>query len=237
MKSKLNLLNQEEPKDPLNTAPNWMVTFGDMVTLILTFFVLMLSFASLDAKKFEMATSSLRGVLGALQNQRIPFIRDSEPSNMYDLLHQSAAAQRVQALNKKIKEWGMQENVMVTGTQNGVLVRLGDRVLFNQGSADILGKAKPFLEMVGNMVKANASRILVSGHTDNVPIHTEKFPSNWELSSARAVNVVRFLIDQVKIDPHLLAATGYGEYEPLVPNTSPENRQINRRVEFEVTWK
>ena len=94
MNSKFKLPNQEEKKDPLNSAPNWMVTFGDMVTLILTFFVLLLSFAKIDTKKFEEATSSLRGVLGAFEKQRIPFIRDSSPSPVYDLLNQSASTRR-----------------------------------------------------------------------------------------------------------------------------------------------
>lgn len=237
MKSKFKLLNQEGKKDPLNSAPNWMVTFGDMVTLILTFFVLLLSFAQVDANKFEMATSSLRGVLGALENQRIPFFRDAQQPQVYNLLNQSPGATRVNDLNQKIKEMGMQNNVMVTGTENGVMIRMGDQVLFDEGKAEIIDTAKPILEVVAESMKNEAQRILVSGHTDNIPIHTEKFPSNWELSSARAVEVVRFLIDHAGINPRILAAAGYGEYSQLVPNNSPENRQINRRVEFEVTWK
>lgn len=237
MKSKFNLVNQEEKKDPLNAAPNWMVTFGDMVTLILTFFVLLLSFANVDAKKFEMASSSLRGVLGALDNQRTPFFREGDGPQIHDLLNRSPGALRIKELNRKIQELGMQNRIVVTGTQNGVMIRMGDRVLFDEGKAKILDNAKPILNIVADALKEDSERILVSGHTDTVPIHTEKFPTNWELSSARAVEVVRYLIDDTGLDPRILAAAGYGEYSPLVPNNSPENRQINRRVEFEVTWK
>ncbi|MCF7800568.1 MAG: OmpA family protein [Candidatus Marinimicrobia bacterium] len=237
MKSKFKLLNQEEKKDPLNAAPNWMVTFGDMVTLILTFFVLLLSFAKVDANKFEIATSSLRGVLGALENQKIPFFRDAQKPQVYDLLNQKPGAKRVRELNQKMEAMGMQNDVSVTGTENGVTIRMGDRVLFDVGKTKILDSAKPILDILAESLENDAERILVSGHTDNIPIHTEKFPSNWELSSTRAVEVVRYLIDYNGIDPRILVAAGYGEYSPLMPNNSPENRQINRRVEFEVTWK
>jgi len=237
MSSKFNLMNQEEKKDPLNSAPNWMVTFGDMVTLILTFFVLLLSFANVDAKKFEMASSSLRGVLGALDNQRTPFFREGDGPQTYDLLNRTAGAVRIRELNRKLQEMGMQNKVIVTGTADGVMIRMGDRILFDEGKADIIAGAKPILNIIAEAVKDDAGRIMVAGHTDIIPIHTEKFPSNWELSSARAVEVVRYFIDNAGIAPQVLAAVGYSEYVPLVPNNTPENRQINRRVEFEVTWK
>lgn len=237
MSPKFNLMNQEEKKDPLNSAPNWMVTFGDMVTLILTFFVLLLSFANVDDKKFEMASSSLRGVLGALDNQRTPFFREGDGPQTYDLLNRSAGTMRIRELNRKLQEVGMQNKVIVTGTADGVMIRMGDRILFDEGKADIINDAKPILNIIAEALKDDAGRIFVSGHTDIIPIHTEKFPSNWELSSARAVEVVRYFIDNAGIAPQVLAAVGYGEYAPLVPNNTPENRQINRRVEFEVTWK
>lgn len=131
----------------------------------------------------------------------------------------------------------MQDEILIRETDTGILIRMGDRVLFDFGKAEIRPEAEPVLTMVGNTLINSAKQIMVSGHTDNIPIHTKDFPTNWELSSKRAVNVVRYLVEDVGMDPSVLAAVGYGEYQPLIPNTSPENRRVNRRVEFEVTWK
>ncbi|MEJ2101338.1 MAG: OmpA family protein [Desulfobacterales bacterium] len=111
-------------------------------------------------------------------------------------------------------------------------MRLSEHALFDQGAADISVDALPLLDKIGAVISKTEYLIRIEGHTDNLPIHTELFPSNWELSTARAVNVLRYFIKNHNIDPRRLAAEGFGEFHPLVANDSPENRAKNRRVEI-----
>ena len=92
------------------------------------------------------------------------------------------------------------------------------------------------MTIIAKTIKDRASEIVIAGHTDNVPIFSQRYPSNWELSAARAMSVVNYLITEAEVSPKILAATAYGEYRPLLPNDTPADRKVNRRVEFLVTW-
>ena len=126
----------------------------------------------------------------------------------------------------------MQDEIYLAFLGEGLIMRLSEHALFDQGSADISAEALPLLDKIGAIISKTAYLIRIEGHTDNLPIHTELFPSNWELSTARAVNVLRYFIKNHNIDPQRLAAEGFGEFHPLVANDSPENRAKNRRVEI-----
>ena len=116
--------------------------------------------------------------------------------------------------------------------KEGLVMRLSEKALFDSGVAAISSGAYTLLEKIGAIIAKTAYFIRIEGHTDNVPIHTPVFPSNWELSTARAVNVLRYFIKTHKIDPQRLAAVGFGEYQPLVSNNTHANRAKNRRVEI-----
>ena len=111
-------------------------------------------------------------------------------------------------------------------------MRMSEHTLFDLGSADISDEALPLLQKVGAIISKTDYLIRIEGHTDDLPIHTERYPSNWELSTARAVNVLRYFIKNHNIDPRRLAAEGFSEFHPLVANETPENRGKNRRVEI-----
>ncbi len=231
---------RKKRKPPLKpSAPLWIATYGDMVTLLLTFFVLLFSFTSLDKHKFEQVAGSLRGALGVM-HESLPY-QGAAPGPVggvdFDLLRRSEIYESVESLRDALAEFTRDGSINIEATESGILIQMGDKILFDQGKAVLKPKAKDILSIVGNSIREQASEIQVAGHTDNVPIHTKEFPSNWELSTARALSVVRYLVDEVHVPPQTLAAVGYGEYRPIAPNLTEEQRQINRRVEFLVTWK
>jgi len=117
-------------------------------------------------------------------------------------------------------------------TKEGLVMRLSEKALFDSGVAAISSEAYPLLGKIGAIIAKTAYFIRIEGHTDNLPIHTQVFPSNWELSTARAVNVLRYFIETHKIDPQRLAAVGFAEYQPLTSNNTQPNQSKNRRVEI-----
>jgi chemotaxis protein MotB len=137
-----------------------------------------------------------------------------------------------QNLEKLSDEFDLQEEIHLAFTREGLVMRLSEHTLFDLGAADISVEALPLLEKIGAIISKTAYQIRIEGHTDNLPIHTELFPSNWELSTARAVNVLRHFIKKHRIDPQRMAAEGFSEFQPLVANDSNENRAKNRRVEI-----
>jgi chemotaxis protein MotB len=135
-------------------------------------------------------------------------------------------------LEELANEFNLEEEIKLALTREGMIMRMSEYALFNLGSADLTAEAVPLLQKVGAIISKTDYLIRIEGHTDNLPIHTERYPSNWELSTARAVNVLRYFIKNHKIDPRRLAAEGFSEFHPLVENDTPQNRVKNRRVEI-----
>lgn len=127
---------------------------------------------------------------------------------------------------------GLSGEVDVEKTRNGFKATITSGILFHSGTATIGKKAYTCLDGIIKLVKAVPYMIRIEGHTDNLPIHTDAYPSNWELSTARAVNVLRYFLDKGKIAPVRIAAVGFGEYHPIATNATPEGRSKNRRVDF-----
>lgn len=219
------------------SAPGWMTTYGDMVTLLLTFFVLLLSYSSIDEIKFDAAINSLQGALNVFDKNVSVIDKTTMGISKYDKFRRMDIYKNVMAIEQIAKELGYEKDISIGETESGMLIRMGNRVLFDLGKADLKPEALPLLDIVGETIRKSAGEVLVCGNTDNLPITTGKFPSNWELSSARALSVVKHLIDVLNIPPEVFGAVGYSEYRPLVPNDTPENRQKNRRVECLITWK
>jgi chemotaxis protein MotB len=226
----------EESMEP--TAPFWMVTYGDMVTLLLTFFILLISFSNMDEIKFNAAAKSLQGALGVLEDHKMELqLMQEAPGGEDDLLIRTDIYEQLQEFEREMANEIDQGDITVDFVKNGLMIQMGSKLLFDVADASLNQKSQPILMALAKTIKENAAEVLVGGHTDNVPINTPEFQSNWELSGARAMSVVRYLIDEGGVPPKILAATAYGEYRPIVPNASPEDQQINRRVEFLVTWR
>jgi len=214
-------------------APEWMVTFSDMTTLLLTFFVLLLSMASLDQKKIKEALGSLQGALGVLEAGQKSEMGKEEILSRMDFVSKAKQTESrlLSGVRNYIEQANLSSTVSVVKTEKGISVRIMDSILFGPGDAELQDAAKPILEKLAGVIKDSPYNIMVEGHTDDVPISTPRFPSNWELSTARAVSVAKYFIS-VGVKPDILSVAGYAQYHPVVPNITPENRAKNRRVEI-----
>lgn len=233
---------KKDKKDDLEqpSSPAWMTTYGDMMTLLLCFFVLLLSFSTIDKVKFTMSMRALQGALGVMP--RMKKVSKSDDSKMssdkiINKMKLERLEKKIKQLKQLAKSLGYEEEVEILFNEGGLLIRLGNKVLFDLGESELRKSARPILTFVGNTIKEHdADDVIVGGHTDNLPISSSQYPSNWELSIARSLSVVKFMIDSVKVPPGKLIAAGFSEYHPLEPNDSPKNRQKNRRVEFMFNW-
>ncbi len=231
MKKKVDIPDDEP------SAPFWMATYGDMVTLLLCFFILMISYANMDERKWAQASKSLQGALGVLEEYKVELqMMQETPGGDDDMLIRSEIYEKLQEFERQIIDQINEGDITVESIKNGLLIQMGNKLLFNSGEAVLKPEALPILKLIAETTEEYATEIVVAGHTDNVPINSVKYPSNWELSGARAISVVNYLIENTNIQPAVLAATAYGEHRPLEPNDTPEHRKANRRVEFAVTW-
>jgi len=236
-----------------STHNEWLATFSDTVTLLLTFFILLYSFSMVDAKKFKSVSNALQSVLAgsggttifdySTDNGNVPLEGETSADSVSPQMLDKMKAQEIenQALFKKIKKdinsAGLEANVKVIDETKGVVLEFSDSVLFDSGKAQLKEQSLPLMEKVSNIVKDIPNQIVVEGHTDNVPMRNSEFKSNWELSCFRAVNVLKYLIEVKNINPARLSAVGYGEYKPKVKNSNEINKAKNRRVNIMILYK
>jgi len=226
------MAKKEKPVVEEPSAPFWLVTFSDMVTLLMVFFILILSFSTIEMRKFKGAMSSMKGALGVMP-KNISTYQMPNPNfkNYEDKVHKRIVEQ-MRKVEQKIAKMGLGDVVKMEYNGDGILVRLGDKLMFNSGQAVLKKQSFPVLVLIMKSFTGIYNEVYVEGHTDNVPIHNSQFPSNWELSAARALNVVEYMNKVGHIPAEKLAAVGHGEHRPLVPNNSVKNRMKNRRVEI-----
>lgn len=227
---------EDEPKKQKCKAgaPGWMCTFADMMSLLLCFFVLILSFASLDQPSFNKAAGSLKEAFGL---QREILVLD--PSGSPDMITREFPSIPL-SLEVDIKEIFAEElsaglvEVEQEDAQS-LTVRIKDSLAYESGKAEIRGEFKSLLDRLGKVIVDMDATIIVSGHTDNVVLKKESsFRSNWGLSAARAVGVVEFWSEKHKVPPNRLSAVGYADGQPIAGNDTEEGRARNRRVEFKI---
>jgi len=230
-------LRSKGKKEDGNNSGDWIVTYSDLVTLLLCFFVLLFSFSEIDAMKFEAIVRSFQGSLGVLDSGKSidddQFINQAMQNNkLFKQQDEAESMERLyQQLDSYIQNNNLDSTVVLGIEERGLIIRFTDQVIFDSGKAKIKDEALEIMTGIGEILKQSNKYIRVEGHTDNVPINTSKYPSNWELSTARAVNVVKFFIEDTKIHPGRLSAAGYGEYHPIAANDNSENRKKNRRVD------
>lgn len=225
----------------------WLVSYADFITLLFAFFVVMYSVSSVNEGKYRAVSESIQAALRPVtsppaSSSRIE-IGDYKSSLIPTSGPKTVFVRKLEAAISKLQGPGhpiiIKPAPGLLSPDKGVLVTIADSTLFESGRADIRPEALPFLEALAEVLShseggVKAVRVLVEGHTDNVPIQTAQFPSNWELSSVRAVMVVRVLTEFYRVKPELFSATGFGEFKPVADNATPENRAKNRRVELTV---
>jgi len=231
---------KKKPKEGPKGAPAYMNTWGDMCTLLLCFFVMLLAMSTIDPTKFMVAASSFQNAFsGVLESFPTILITKDVliPRLGGQQQNKRMAIEAVTKMREKVKEENLEDAIKVQVTETGIAIQISDPIGFESGSADVNPKLYGVLKDLSNVINAAPSSLIrVEGHTDNVPIHSAKYPSNWELSSARALSVVRYMANNGDVDPSRMSAIGYGEYRPIAPNTTPENRKTNRRIEIYVDY-
>ena len=215
------LIEEEEP-----SAPFWMATFSDMMTLLLTFFVMLVAMSSVEVKKFEEALSYFTGRRGLMDQEGVM-------AGIMGIAGQQDTRERAESYEEiahDLQQQGVAHSVTVDLTERGIRLTVLDSIAFAPGSVVLHDRAREVLARVAEVVPP-AMSVEVEGHTDDVPIATATYPSNWELSAARAAAVVRFLSGEPgALPPDRYVAVGYGEFRPRVANDSPDHRALNRRV-------
>lgn len=220
-------------RKPDDINPNaWMDTYADTITLLLTFFILLYSFSTTDNEKLRLIAAALKGQVNGvpMKLEDVPDITDQDieqgigEKSPYQIL--------LEDIQEIIDKNGLTETVKIREEDAGVVLQLSESILFDLGKSDLKADSTPILEVISGLIPSIENEIMVQGHTDNIPISSGTYESNWELSTSRAVNVVKYFIETKGFDPTRFSATGYGEYRPLVDNTTEENRAINRRVDI-----
>ncbi len=215
--------------DEPENLDRWLLTYADLITLLLAFFVVMYSMSQVDAKRFGKVTEALNGILkgGEIAIKMNP---DNKKTG-HGLLKLGNLRMIQQKIEEKFKKMGKTEEVQTEITERGLVVHIMESALFRKGSASFGGRTVDVLDLVGKMIAPLPNHIRVEGHTDDSPIKTSTYPSNWELSSARATECVRYFIENHNLQPDRVSALGYGKYRPVKENNSIENRASNRRVD------
>ncbi|MFZ3578241.1 flagellar motor protein MotS [Virgibacillus sp. DJP39] len=236
-------------------APKWMVTYSDMITLILVFFILLFSMSQINSVKFEVVSESFKNrMIFDFYPSSVPMESPAETNNKLDNGRNSneienpssefkpfpnSPRKKEDTLNNLMTEVeqylaknDLNNVISASRSERGVVLVLQELILFNSGEAKILSSGKPFLNKMGSLLMKIPNEIKVEGHTDSQPMSSFRYPSNWELSGARASSVVRYLIEENDFDKSRFTIVGYSDTKPLLPNDSDENMEKNRRVEI-----
>lgn len=226
----------------------WLVSYADLVTLLLAFFTTLYAASTVDATRLEPLSSSLRQAFDppsphpGYGEARVPAAgadaavhgRPALVPPVEVLTGQSAMDALRRALDAALADQVAASRVEVNRDVRGLVVSMPDEAAFPSGGTDIAPMALTVVDRVAAAVRELPNAVRIEGHTDDLPIRTTRYASNWELSTARAAAVVAYLVQAAGIDPTRLSAAGYGEFHPRVDNTSPDNRARNRRIEIVV---
>jgi len=217
--------SQEDSKSKHDTSA-WLVPYGNMMTILMIFFLSLYGLTYMGQNKLVSNTQYEKNLV-AIQKD---MIGKEDKEAVKRIEEKESEIDAVDNLERYIKEEKLNKFAEVEIDAQQVKVRLTNPILFDSGKAEIKVGARKILGEIIKLAKKIPNHIMVEGHTDNVPIYSGKYKSNWELSAARAFNVIKYFIDEESINPERLSALGAGEYQPLVPNDSDENKARNRRI-------
>lgn len=254
-------------------APEWMNTYGDMVTLLLTFFVLLFAFSNVDKEKFAALVESFSGnpptvviepidmenpIQGFKVEDYIPGVNvgisnqvdeetkdnkaagDTDENKKYDFKVEAFFSDLYEKMRTYIRENHLEDSLIATRDGEYIQLTVIEGTLFESGQAQLIGSAQLILKDIGDMLRESLDgiySITVEGHTDNVPISNSQFMDNWDLSTKRATNVVRYVNQTSDLPMAMFVAVGKGEWVPVASNDTEEGRRQNRRVQFIIASK
>lgn len=223
--------------EPAESTDRWLVSYADFITLLFAFFVVMYSISNVNLGKYRVLSDSVSTAFSAQSNSPFPIgsqlgVSVQRAPIAVGLIGQTGLVSMQETaakLDKRLQKWVKKGMIAVNGNEKWLEIEIKSSLLFKSGDALLSAEAANVLSELTSIVKTTKNPLYVSGYTDDVPINTGRYPTNWELSAARSASVVR-LLAQSGINPARMGAIGYGEYRPIVANDSAINRQKNRRV-------
>lgn len=222
-------------------APAWVVTFGDLMSLLLCFFVLLLSFSEMDRKKYKIVSGSLANAFG-IQRETPVFDspkaqkiigKDFDQAVIVNKIQEKLVKPIIVEIENNFQE--MKDLIEVDVSENQVAIRLMGETTFELGKAKIRPQMIPLLVKIGALLKGTRGEIIIAGHTDNLPLRGGPYKSNLGLSMARAASVADFFLKKASIEPKKISTMGFGKHRPLASNDTRQGREKNRRVEIILT--
>lgn len=228
------MINMEEEKEANNER--WLLTYSDLITLLMIFFVIMYASSNIDASKYKKMSESFKSAFGG--GKTIVGQEDMERSKgkPTPIVSKDPEQQKMNQLkgevDKYLKSNNLDKNVITKVEERGLVVSLNDTLFFESGKAEVRSDTLKKLVQIGNILKHENNYIRIEGNTDNQPINNDEFKSNWQLSAIRAANVVQLFVEKCEFSPEKLSSVGYGEYRPLADNRTEEGRAKNRRIDI-----
>lgn len=227
---------RKRKKEDKKSTQDWLTTYSDMVTLLLCFFVLLFSFSEIDAQKFRTIMSSFQGGSGVLESGSAMDIPEELEGDMNTNIDEEELEKLKDVIEEYAKSIGLKEEITLTIEERGLVIRFMDSVFFDSGKAEIKSESKQILHYMAELLNREEFKekhIKVEGHTDSDPIiHSTTYPTNWELSSTRATNVLRYLVEDEGVNGDRISSSGYSYYRSVAPNDTKENKAKNRRVDI-----
>jgi chemotaxis protein MotB len=214
----------ENSKDYVN---RWVISYADFVTMLLALFLVMFAVSRSDALKVDAVQTEIKK----------QFTKNEFTSNNDPKYNSNVNLSKEDLLKFFEESFIDKEKIMLVEDERGIVIRVNNTILFDAGSAKIKNEAKKTLEEILQVLTKIDNPVIIEGHTDATPIKSSQYPSNWELSTARATNIISYMLNTKKISPSRLSALGYGEYSPIADNTSLDGRNRNRRVDIIVLNK
>lgn len=218
-------------KDYIN---RWVVSYADLVTMLLALFVFLYAVSQIDNHRLKDIQARIEK---SFAQSNVTKYQEKIQENLSSVVNQKVSYNSVDSadkMEKMLKQNSVLESksLKFIKDKRGLTIRVNNSMLFDEGSAIIKPQAKQTLTKIMNVLTKMDNPVIIEGHTDSKPIKNAKFPSNWELSTARATNIISFMLKSGKISPKRICAVGYGEYMPIAENTSISGRMLNRRVDI-----
>jgi chemotaxis protein MotB len=227
----------------------WLLPYSDLLTLLLALFITLFAMSQTDEKKvadmaqaftsaFNAGGPSFFDKAGPSESRYAEMPSDEDRGNSAYIAENQQLEQVKKQLDQYIEQNHLKEQLSTELTEDGLMIRIKEKALFPSGSAELVPESQKIGPIIAGLLVPLAERVVISGHTDNVPISTARYPSNWELSSQRALNFMKFIMAQDgRLNPARFSAVGYSEYHPVASDDTEEGRVQNRRVEVLIARK
>jgi chemotaxis protein MotB len=230
--------NDQTEHDEIDLSTGWLITYSDMITIMLCFFIIFFTMAAKETTVLSEIKNNLSTKITALadENKKLQIEKENLATKLFDLTNiENDVNTSKEDFIAFLRENDLLNQVKILQNEKGLLIRFNDNVFFPSAKADLSKNGYEVLSLMGDKLKKIDNDIIVEGFTDNLPIHTKEFPSNWELSVARAISVVKYLTEEKGIDPNRISVSGYGERNPIDTNDTKEGRANNRRIEITIS--